>query len=119
MPSASLSPHARETPAFPGHSRVREYGANASASRRALGAASSHFRKGDAMSTTTASAAPPSTPMHSTSRARPGAARPFSGPASRGGRRPAGKGNNGPRPEAEHEILFQNYFKSVGPRTYA
>ena len=32
------------------------------------------------------------------------------------------KGNrqNSPRPtSAEHEILFQNYFKSVGPRTYA
>jgi hypothetical protein len=32
------------------------------------------------------------------------------------------KGNrqNSPRPaSADHEILFQNYFKSVGPRTYA
>jgi len=32
------------------------------------------------------------------------------------------KGNrqNSPRPKsADHEILFQNYFKSVGPRTYA
>ncbi len=27
---------------------------------------------------------------------------------------------NSPRPtSADHEILFQNYFKSVGPRTYA
>lgn len=27
---------------------------------------------------------------------------------------------NSPRPKsADHEILFQNYFKSVGPRTYA
>jgi hypothetical protein len=71
------------------------------------------------MSTTTASAPPPSVPLPCTPRARPAAARPFAGPASRGGRRPGGKGNNGPRPEAEHEILFQNYFKSVGPRTYA
>jgi hypothetical protein len=30
------------------------------------------------------------------------------------------RNSNGPRPtSAEHEILFQKYFKSVGPRTYA
>ena len=38
----------------------------------------------------------------------------FKGGSFKGGRQ------NSPRPaSADHEILFQNYFKSVGPRTYA
>ena len=51
---------------------------------------------------------------------------PTQAPARRGRSRAAGPSNApnaskpaGPRPESEHEILFQKYFKSVGPRTYA
>ena len=53
--------------------------------------------------------------------------RPFrsSGPSRQGGARPGFKGpgrggaGNGQADKPEHEILFQTYFKSVGPRTYA
>src|SRR3954451_2346695 len=31
----------------------------------------------------------------------------------------SGKPRRKAQPEAEHEILFQKFFKSVGPRTYA
>lgn len=45
---------------------------------------------------------------------------PAQAPTRRGRSRPAGSSKpSGPRPESEHEILFQKYFKSVGPRTYA
>jgi hypothetical protein len=43
-------------------------------------------------------------------------------PAPGGPARPGGRANNRPgeRPKADdHEILFQKFFKSVGPRTYA
>jgi len=42
---------------------------------------------------------------------------PKSGQASRAGS--ASKNPAGKQPPAEHEILFQRFFKSVGPRTYA
>ena len=40
-------------------------------------------------------------------------------PARFRARKSAAKAPAGPRPTSEHEILFQKYFKSVGPRTYA
>lgn len=43
-------------------------------------------------------------------------ARPARSPAKR---RPGRPGGGGKPSESEHEILFQDYFKSVGPRTYA
>ena len=39
-------------------------------------------------------------------------------PRARAGKS-AAKSAAGPRPTSEHEILFQKYFKSAGPRTYA
>ena len=53
---------------------------------------------------------------------RTGPAGPRRGPGRAGPARSAGRGSmpsagNGAR--AEHEIIFQTYFKSVGPRTYA
>lgn len=51
-----------------------------------------------------------------------------SSPVAGGSERPSGSREpgqrrrsraQGPRPDAEHEILFQKFFKSVGPRTYA
>src|SRR3954463_10491879 len=39
--------------------------------------------------------------------------------ASFRGNRPGPTTPKGPGNDAEHEILFQQYFKSVGPRTYA
>ena len=42
---------------------------------------------------------------------------PKSGQASRAPG--ASKNSGGKQPPAEHEILFQRFFKSVGPRTYA
>lgn len=51
----------------------------------------------------------------------PGNASPRGDPPVAGGRPPLrGNRSAGPRPpQAEHEILFQKFFKSVGPRTYA
>src|SRR5687768_16882155 len=48
--------------------------------------------------------------------ARPAPARPAPARARSG---KSAKAPAGPRPTSEHEILFQKYFKSVGPRTYA
>jgi len=36
-----------------------------------------------------------------------------------GAKRPAGPGNLPAHPKAEPKIIFQKYFRSVGPRTYA
>lgn len=50
---------------------------------------------------------------------RPGPAR-VTGGRSGPGRPPGARAvSNGPASRAEHDILFQKYFKSVGPRTYA
>ena len=58
-----------------------------------------------------------SQPFTSTRKARP--SRPAGAPR-RGGRDPGGRGpQKRDADKAEHEILFQTYFKSVGPRTYA
>jgi hypothetical protein len=47
------------------------------------------------------------------------AARPWRGkPGQRGGSKSRG-GSPPKRDESEHDILFQKFFKSVGPRTYA
>jgi hypothetical protein len=47
----------------------------------------------------------------------PGAPRFFQRPAA--GNRPRPRTGGAAAEKAEHEILFQTYFKSVGPRTYA
>src|ERR671920_492761 len=40
-------------------------------------------------------------------------------PSNRPRRGKFGKPRPDPQPASEHEILFQKFFKSVGPRTYA
>ena len=44
---------------------------------------------------------------------------PAGAPRHSGRRPPAARGGKSEADNAEHEILFQSYFKSVGPRTYA
>ena len=65
---------------------------------------------------------PPRGPSRSAQSKAPSAPSfPSPSPASRRGRpgRSNGNGQSTPADKAEHEILFQTYFKSVGPRTYA
>src|SRR5687767_14321935 len=65
----------------------------------------------------TAATAPAATPG-SWRRSGPGSLRPV--PKRTGNRGPAGRAARGPKPTTDdHEILFQKFFKSVGPRTYA